>query len=164
MFRYRIVYPRLSVEMISADGRTNVRVGDATIPNYQTPAQFATPAGQSGPPAAPYATGEAFARKYGQARFESMCRSLEIKSSQPEATKLGKPNAYVPVTAGTATFSCAVNGQSMTGYVYAETMLVRGAGWQPAKWFVTAVGSYLARRRRHSPPKRCLNILQNRSS
>jgi hypothetical protein len=146
MFRYKIVYPRPTVDMTSPDGMTNVRVGDATIPNYQTPnLNPYLPKTAGGPPVANYAAGDVFAGKYGQARFGSMCQSLQLKSSQTEQPKYSQQvQGYVQATAGIANFSCTLNGKPMTGYVYAETMLVKGAFGQPSTWYVTALGSYLA--------------------
>lgn len=144
MFRYRIAYPRPTVDMTSPDGMIDVEVGDATIPNYQTPAYI--PYGQKGPPIAPYTNGDVFAGKYGLARFSSMCQSLELKGSAPTQPKYNvlSASALVQTTAGTATFVCEKNGQPMSGYVYAETSLVRGLYGQPSNWYVTALGSYLA--------------------
>jgi hypothetical protein len=144
MFRYRIAYPRPTVDMTSPDGRINVLVGDATIPNYQTPAAYRVPGGQTGPPVAPFQTGDAFAVKYGMERFQGLCQSLQMTSSSPAQPKLGKSSAFTQATGGTALFSCTRNGEPMTAYVYAETMLVRAAYLQPANWYVTGIGSYLA--------------------
>jgi hypothetical protein len=144
LFRYRIAYPRPTVDMTSPDGKTTVMVGDATIPNYQTPVSYRMPGGQQGPPVEPYASGDVYAGKYGLARFKSMCQSVELKGSEPEQPKFSKSNGYVQSTAGQATFSCTLNGEPMTGYVYAETMLVKGMYLQPSNWYVMALGSYLA--------------------
>lgn len=151
MFRYHIAYTRLTVEMTSPDGKINIQMGDPTIPNYQTPANNPyipqrLQRMQGGPPEAAYASGEVFAGKYGLARFSSMCQFVELKGTQPRQPKFSQSavGGYTSSTAGEATFQCTRNGEQFAGYVYAETMLVKGAWGQPANWYVTALGSYLA--------------------
>lgn len=144
MYRYRVAYPRPTVDMTSPDGRTTVMVGDATIPNYQTPVPYRLPGGQQGPPVEAFVSGDVFAAKYGLARFRSMCQSLKLKNSEPKEPKFSRTAGYVQSTAGQATFSCTLNGEPMTGYVYAETTLVKGAYLQPSIWSVAALGGYLA--------------------
>jgi len=144
MFRYAIAYPRPHINMISPDGKTTVRVGDATIPNYSTPNPWipAKFAGQDS--VAPYPTGDVFATKYGQARFSTMCQSVQVKESHPKTPKYHQPGqGMVRVTGGETNFTCTANGQPMAGYVYAETLLV-GTGGPNSKWYVVALGSYLA--------------------
>jgi hypothetical protein len=147
MFRYRIAYPRPTVDMTSPDGLTNVRIGDNTIPNYQTPNTnpYLPNTPNNFTPVAAYATGQVLAQKYGLARFASMCQSLQVTGSQSVPPKYSQQIAgYVQATGGNANFSCTVNGQPMTGYVYAETMEVKGILGQPSNWYPTALGSYLA--------------------
>lgn len=147
MFRYRIAYPRPMVDMTSPDGTINVRIGDNTIPNYQTPnANPYLPAVPNNfTPVAAYTSGQAFAQKYGLARFASMCQGIQITSSQAVAPKYSQQvQGYVTATGGNANFSCTRNGQAMVGYVYAETMQVGAVMGQPANWYETALGSWLA--------------------
>lgn len=144
MYRYRVAYPRPAVEMTSPDGKTTVVVDDATIPNYQTPVPYRLPGGQQGPPVEAFISGDVFAAKYGLARFKSMCQSLELKGSEPKEPKFSRSGGFVQSTAGQATFSCTLKGEPMTGYVYAETTLVRGVRLQPSIWSVAALGGYLA--------------------
>jgi hypothetical protein len=146
MFRYRIAYPRPSIDMNSPDGRINLRIGDSTIPNYQTPNPNPyLPVTPGGPPVARYASGDVFAGKYGLARFGSMCQGIELKGTRPAQPKYSRADsAYTQSTAGVANFTCVRNGVQMSGYVYAETMLVRAVWGQPSNWYVMALGSYLA--------------------
>jgi hypothetical protein len=77
MFRSNAVDARPFVDINSPDGKTNIRVGDASVPSYDLPNAVL----QSKQPSkfvAPYATGDAFATKYGQDRFRSMCQSLQV--------------------------------------------------------------------------------------
>jgi hypothetical protein len=147
MFRYRIAYPRLVVDMTSPDGMTNVRVGDNTIPNYQNPNPnpYLPKVPNNVTPVEPYTSGQVFAQKYGLDRFGSMCQGVQVTSSQSSQPKYSQQVAgYVSATAGSANFSCTKNGQQMAGYVYAETMQVGANKMMPANWYETALGSWLA--------------------
>jgi hypothetical protein len=147
MFRYRIAYPRLVVDMTSPDGMTNVRVGDNTIPNYQNPNPnpYLPKVPNNFTPVEPYTTGQVFAQKYGLDRFGSMCQGIQVTGSQSSQPKYSQQVAgYVSATAGSANFSCTMRGQQMVGYVYAETMQVGANKMMPANWYETALGSWLA--------------------
>jgi hypothetical protein len=147
MFRYRIAYPRPTVDMTSPDGLTNVRIGDNTTPNYQTPNTnpYLPNTPNNFTPVAAYTSGQVFAQKYGLARFGSMCQGIQVTGSQVSQPKYSQQvQGYVTATAGSANFSCTLNGQAMAGYVYAETMEVGAAMGMPANWYETAIGSYLA--------------------
>jgi hypothetical protein len=147
MFRYRVAYPRPTVDMTSPDGMTNVRVGDNTIPNYQNPnpSPYLPKVPNNVTPVEPYTTGQVFAQKYGLDRFGSMCQGIQVTSSQSSQPKYSQQVAgYVSATAGSANFSCTMRGQPMAGYVYAETMQVGANKMMPANWYETAIGSWLA--------------------
>jgi hypothetical protein len=147
MFRYRIAYPRPTIDMTSPDGMINVRVGDNTIPNYQTPNTnpYLPNTPNNFTPVAAYTSGQVFAQKYGLARFGSMCQGVQVTGGQVSQPKYSQQvQGYVTATAGSANFSCTLNGQSMVGYVYAETMEVGALMGQPANWYETAIGSWLA--------------------
>jgi hypothetical protein len=140
LFRFSAVDARLVVDMTSPDGNTNVRVGDSTVPPYLVPGRFV----RSGPRLAAYASGSAFATKYGQARFGSMCQQLRVTSNQAIAPKYHPPgNGLIRTTAGEATFTCLKNGAAMAAYVYAETTLI-GPGGPGSNWSVVALGSMIA--------------------
>jgi hypothetical protein len=144
LFRFSLIEARPFVDMTSPDGRINVRLGDASIPIYSTPkggfAQVrATRSRQSSS-----VTGEQFAVKYGQARFSHMCQGLKLARSEakpPKYTSAGQ--GPLRGTGGEAVFSCTVNGQATTGYVYAETFIT-GYGQPLANWSLVALGSVLA--------------------
>src|SRR5580704_13211664 len=89
MFRYRIAYPRPTVDMTSPDGMTNVRVGDNTIPNYQNPNPnpYLPKVPNNFTPVAAYASGQIFAQKYGLDRFGSMCQGIQVTGSQTSQPK-----------------------------------------------------------------------------
>jgi uncharacterized protein YfiM (DUF2279 family) len=144
MIRFGPVDARPYVDMTSPDGHTNIRLGDATIAPYSTPNRWVRGA-DPGPFVAPYASGDEFAAKYGAARFGSLCGPATLvrgNALEPKYHKAG--SGPYRVTAGQAIFTCHQNGHAMAGYVYAETLFV-GSPYGPSdKWFVVALGSFLA--------------------
>jgi hypothetical protein len=141
MFRFSSVDARPFVDMTSPDGRSNIRVGDATIGGYATPSPF-IPRGT--PNVAPYASGDVFAKKYGLARFARICQNIQVAQSHPMTPKYHQPGqGLIRTTGGETIFTCSNNGQAMAGYVYSETMLV-GSGGPNSQWYVIALGSFLA--------------------
>jgi len=140
LFRFSAIDARMIVDMTSPDGLTNLRVGDSTVPPYRVPGPFLRP----GPGVASYVPGEVFATKYGQARFPSMCQGLQLTKSDALAPKYHPAGGGMTrTTGGEAFFSCTKNGAPMSGYVYAETMLM-GPGGPGSSWLVVALGSLLA--------------------
>ncbi|MGD0227280.1 MAG: hypothetical protein ABSF71_33560, partial [Terriglobia bacterium] len=140
MFRFSSVDARPFADMTSPDGKTNIRVGDATIPGYSVP----NPWLPRQPHMATYASGDVFAKKYGQARFSSMCQSLQVQEVHPMTPKYHQAGqGLIRTTGGEAIFACTEKGQAMAGYVYAETMLT-GPGGPGSIWSVVALGSFLS--------------------
>ncbi len=144
MIRLGLVDARPYVDATSPDGRTNLRLGDATIAPYSTPNRW-VPGADPGPFVAPYASGDEFAAKYGAARFGSMCGPVTLVRGNAMAPKYHKPGGGMyRVTAGQAIFRCNENGRPMAGYVYAETLFVGSAYGPSDNWYVIALGSFLA--------------------
>jgi hypothetical protein len=140
MFRFSAVDARPLVDMTSPDERTNVRLGDATIPGYVVPSPWMA----RQPHMAAYASGDVFARKYGEARFRSMCQSLQVQQVHPMTPKYHNPGqGMIRITGGEAFFACSEKGQAMAGYVYAETILY-GTGGPNSIWTIVTLGSILA--------------------
>jgi hypothetical protein len=141
MFRFSSVDARPLVDMTSPDGKSNIRVGDATIGGYATPSPF-IPRGT--PNVAPYASGDVFAKKYGEARFARMCQNVQVAQTHPMTPKYHQPGqGFIRTTGGETIFTCSDKGQAMAGYVYSETMLV-GSGGPNSQWYVVALGSFIA--------------------
>lgn len=91
---------------------------------------------------APYANGEAFAAKYGQMRFISMCQGVQVTRSGAREPRYPAPApAFAHTTGGDANFTRTVNGQPMAGFAYAETMLVSFG--QAGNWYVVGLASFL---------------------
>ena len=144
MFRASLIDVRPFIDMTSPDGKINVRIGDASIPAFSTPktGMAGLRARQMGEPA--YLTGVQFAVRYGLARFSRMCQGLRVTRSEdkpPRYTSAGQ--GPMRGTAGEAVLSCTLNGQAMTGYVYAETFIV-GFGQPIANWQLISLGSAFA--------------------
>jgi hypothetical protein len=141
MFRFSSVDARPFVDMTSPDGKSNIRVGDATIGGYATPSPFIP---RDTPNVAPYASGDVFAKKYGEARFARMCQNIQVAQSHPMTPKYHQPGqGLIRTTGGETIFTCSDKGQAMAGYVYSETMLV-GSGGPNSQWYVVALGSFIA--------------------
>jgi hypothetical protein len=144
MFRFSLIDARPFVDMTSPDGKINLRIGDASIPPYSAPKSGFAQVRAMQLRQSPYVTGDQFAVKYGQARFRPMCDGLRLTRSQAKQPKFNAPGqGAMRVTAGEAVFSCTVNGQPTTGYVYAETFVV-GYGGPIGNWSVLSLGSVFA--------------------
>lgn len=144
LFRFSLIDARPFVDMTSPDGKINVRLGDASVPPYSTPQNGFAQMRAMQLRQAPYVTGDQFAVKYGAARFRTMCQGLRLTRSQAKPPKFNPPGqGPMRTTAGEAVFSCTLNGQPTTGYVYAETFIV-GYGSPIANWSVMALGSIFA--------------------
>ncbi len=140
LFRFSTIDARMIVDMTSPDGLTNLRVGDSTVPPYRVPGPFLPP----GPGVAAYVPGNAFAAKYGQSRFASMCQGLQLTKSDALAPKYhAAASGITRTTGGEAFLSCTKNGAPMSAYVYAETTLM-GPGGPGSSWLVVALGSLIA--------------------
>jgi hypothetical protein len=135
------------VDLKSPDGRTNIRLGDVTIPAYFVPNQIHSNEGeiydlgaQAQLTVAKYRTGQEFAARYGQARFKSVCRGLT-----PQQWDGPVLPAYLPEdvsarqsSTGQAVFLCDTGQGPETAYVFARTSLYDGF------WLVPVLGSLVA--------------------
>jgi hypothetical protein len=136
-YRFGPLDPRAMVEMDSPDGAIRLRFGDAGVPTYATPDRtFAatgfregsrySPNGVAQEVVAHYRSGWVFADLYGQARFATLCRSLDLKRLERLAPVHAAASAQQQVSAGDALYQCtAVSGAPMLAYVFAETTSLR---------------------------------------
>jgi hypothetical protein len=141
MFRMGYSDHRIMVDMTSADGRVNLRLGDLSIPTYFLPNQFHHEGevydlgAQAQGRVARYRSGEEFAKAYGRVRFARLCQNL---TPQPTTllpvTRLDPPPGATQASEGEATFACG----DRTAYVYAQTALMGGL------WQVSSLASYVA--------------------
>ena len=143
--------PRAMVDMVSPDGKTNLRFGDANVPPYATLSPSMRNLGwREGHPYSPngvakeiianYRPGWVYADLYGQARFSNACRSLKLKEMKQVTPVHPSPNARV--TAGEVLYSCDTPSGTKAAYVFAETSLttMQSVG----QWLVTRLYSFIA--------------------
>jgi uncharacterized coiled-coil protein SlyX len=138
MFRLGYSDYRLMIALRSADGESDIRLGDVAVPSYALP----TSTHGEGEPDdlgaqaqlifARYRSGGDYATLYALTRFKKSCtRLVPLK------------NAWKPVVggkgvAGSVTFRCDGSGGTRTAFVYAKTLN------QPPLWQVTSLVSFLA--------------------
>ena len=141
MFRLGYSDHRSMVDMTSPDGKINIRLGDLAIPTYFLPNQFHHEGevydlgAQAQGRVARYRTGQEFAKGYGSGRFARVCQNLRPQpTTLPPVVKLDTPQEAIQASEGEATYTCG----DRTGYVYAQTTLMKGL------WQATGLLSYVA--------------------
>jgi hypothetical protein len=139
---------RLMVDLKSPDGKTNVRLGEVSIPAYALPTpyhpregEFVDLGAQAQLTVASYHTGQQYAEKYAQSRFKQSCKSL---TPEAHAASVSIPD-YLPPdpaakssSAGEVSYRCDSGSGAMTAFVYAKTNLGEKL------WTVRTLVSYLA--------------------
>jgi hypothetical protein len=148
MFRLGYSDVRLVVDLKSPDGKTNVRLGDVSIPAYALPTpthpregDFIDLGAQAQLTVANYRTGQQYAEKYAQSRFKELCKSLTPDAHAPSISipdNLPPDPAAKSSTTGEVTYRCESGSGGMTAFVYAKTNLSEGL------WTVRNLVSYLA--------------------
>jgi hypothetical protein len=148
LFRMGFSDERPMVDLLSPDGRINVRLGDVSIPTYTTPNAYHTREGETydlGAQAqlvvARYRTGPEFAVLYSHVRFYQDCHG-----AQGDASDLGFtiPD-YIPSEGGTApktsaggiSYRCGSGATERIAFAYARTSEAGNI------WSVPTMGSYL---------------------
>ena len=144
MFRSNPVDARPFVDMTSPDGRSNIRIGDPTIPSYDIPNATLERLHSIGKFIAPYASGEEFALKYGQSRFPGMCHNLRVYKTGESEPTWGRGTGTIRITAGWAGFTCIRNGEQTGAYVYSETLEVMPTFGSAGHWYIITLGSAIS--------------------
>jgi hypothetical protein len=139
---------RLMVDLKSPDGKTNVRLGEVSIPAYAIPSQnypregeFVDLGAQAQLTVASYHTGQQYAEKYAQSRFEEPCKRLTPEAHPASVSipdYLPPDPAAKSSSAGEVSYRCDSGSGAMTVFVYARTNLGEGL------WTVRTLVSYLA--------------------
>jgi hypothetical protein len=148
LFRMGFSDERPMVDLISPDGRINVRLGDVSIPTYTQPNPYHTREGETydlGAQAqlvvARYRTGPEFAVMYSHVRFYQDCHD-----AAGDAGDLGFtiPD-YIPSegpapnsSAGAIAYQCGSGANQRIAFAYAKT--AQGSGI----WSVPTMGSFLS--------------------
>lgn len=152
LYRFGQLDPRVMVDMVSPDGKTDVRIGDYRVPPFAplTPTLMSlgfregsryTPRNVAQEVIANYRPGWVFADVYGQGRFNSLCRHLSLKSMQKtNPVHQGAPNATT--TAGEVVYACDSASGPQIAYVFAETQYtpMQSSG----SWLVSWLYSFIA--------------------
>ena len=139
MFRLGYSDYRPMVDLVSRDGKTNVRLGDVAVPSYAvpTPQHGEGDRDDLGAQAqlifARYRTGKQYVALYALTRFKGVCARLtpERNGWTPPASGAG--------SAGSVTYRCDGRGGPRTAYAYAKTLAAT-----PALWQVVSLCSFIA--------------------
>jgi len=155
-YRFGVLDPRIMVDMVSPDGKVDIRLGDYRIPPFAplTPAlrnlgftegRLYNPRNVAQEMVANYRPGWVFADVYGQSRFSGACSPLKLKSMERE-TPIHQNGLNQTTTAGQVLYSCESNAGSLVAYVFAETQFTQMQA--SGAWMVTWLCSFLAPRAR----------------
>jgi len=147
LFRVGYSDARYMVDMISPDGKTEVRLGDMAIPPYALPTPTHPPGdrvdlgAQAQLTSAKYHTGQEFATAYAQTHFIRVCQKLDPQPSDanaPVKDYAAQPQGVERSTTGQATYTCGGPGGQRIAYAYARTNLNSNI------WNVSMLASFLA--------------------
>jgi len=155
-YRFGVLDPRIMVDMVSPDGKVDIRLGDYRIPPFAplTPAlrnlgftegRLYNPRNVAQEMVANYRPGWVFADVYGQSRFSGACSPLKLKSMERE-TPIHQNGLNQTTTAGQVLYSCESNAGPLVAYVFAETQFTQMQA--SGAWMVTWLCSFLAPRAR----------------
>ena len=151
-YRFGKLDPRIMIDMVSPDGKIDVRIGDYHVPPFAPLVPTMINLGwREGHPYSPngvaqeivanYRPGWVFADLYGQGRFSSVCRHLGLKSMKQQNTVHSEgPNTKT--TAGDVVYSCDSADGPQIAYVFAETQFYRMQS--SGSWLVTWLYSFIA--------------------
>jgi len=133
LYRFGPLDPRAMVDMVSPNGKTDIRFGDYHVPPFATLSTTMRQLGwREGHPYSPrnmaqqivanYRPGWVFADLYGQGRFSSGCTRLNLKSMR-KVNPVHPSGPYMTTTAGEVVYTCDSSSGPKLAYVFAETQL-----------------------------------------
>jgi hypothetical protein len=139
LFRLGYSDERPMVDMRSADGQINLRLGDVAVPTYATPSPNHNREGevydlglQARMIVASYRTGPEFAILYGPSRFNEICHNPQSGTPAPELAVAD----YLPIapnasqsSSGQIVYRCQGASGPLIAFVYTKTVLT-GPIWQ----------------------------------
>jgi hypothetical protein len=148
LFRMGYSDERPMVDLISPDGRVNVRLGDLAVPVYTAPAQFHNHEGelvdlgaQAQLVVARYRSGPEFAVLYSHVRFSETCHQA---AGDAVNVDFAVPN-YIPfdgkvtnTSTGEIAYRCGTGGNQHIAFAYARTSS------QGNIWTVPTLGSFIS--------------------
>jgi hypothetical protein len=144
LFRLGYSDTRPMLDLVSPDGRVNIRFGDVAIPAYFVPNQAHPTEGdnydlgaQAQLTVAKYRTGQQYAELYSTARFKGVCQNPAPRQPEAGAPFQDTPQDSPPLqnSSGQAASRCDSNRVT---YVYATTALFQGF------WTVRTLASFIA--------------------
>ena len=151
LYRFGQLDPRFMIDMVSPDGKTDIRLGDYRVPPFAplTPTLMSlgfregsrySPRNVAQEVVANYRPGWVFADVYGQGRFGSLCRHLSLKSMQK--TDPVHQGGNGTTTAGEVVYACDSASGPQIAYVFAETQFIpmQSSG----VWLVSWLYSFIA--------------------
>ena len=152
LYRFGQLDPRIMVDMVSPDGKTDIRLGDYRVPPFAplTPTLMNlgfregsrySPRNVAQEVIADYRPGWVFADVYGQGRFTSACRQLSLKRMQKDKP-VHAAGPTTTVTAGDVVYACDSASGLQIAHVFAETQLfsMQSSG----VWLVSWLYSFIA--------------------
>lgn len=141
LYRVAPLDPRFMVDMVSPDGKTDIRLGDYRVPRFAalTPTLrglgFYEGSSYNRQVVANYRPGWVFADVYGQGRFSRLCSELRLKSMQKQ-TPVHSNQGFAATTAGDVVYACESPEGMQVAYVFAETQLsqIQSSGSWSVNW------------------------------
>ncbi|MGA7920952.1 MAG: hypothetical protein WCA38_14920 [Candidatus Acidiferrales bacterium] len=148
LFRLGFSDTRAMVDLTSPDGKTNVRLGDVSIPSYSVPTQFHAREGevydlgaQAQMIVARYRSGPEFAILYSHARFYRVCQNPAADASDVDFSLPDywpADSNYSRTSTGQIAYHCSGDQGPRVAFAFARTSNY-GTLWQ-----VPTLGSFIA--------------------
>jgi len=144
LFRVGYSDVRPMVDMISPDGKIEVRLGDIAIPPYALPTAAHPPGdrvdlgAQAQMTSAKYHTGQEFVTSYAEDHFIRACQKLEPQANQGALVGDRLIADKEHSTGGQVTYKCSGSRGDRIAYAYAVTTLNQNL------WTVPVLASFLA--------------------
>jgi hypothetical protein len=146
LYRVSPLDPRFMVDMVSPDGKTDIRIGDYRVPRFATLTPTLLGLGfQEGSSynrqiIANYRPGWVFADVYGQGRYSGQCSQLRLKSMQQQ-TPVHSTEGFAATNAGDVVYACESPRGVQIAYVFAETQLtqMQSSGSWSVNWLYSFI-------------------------
>lgn len=146
LYRFAPLDPRMMVDMVSPDGRTDIRLGDYRVPRFATLTPilrglgFHEGSSYNRQAIGDYRPGWVFADVYGQGRYSGLCSELRLKSMQKQ-TPVHSNEGFAATTAGDVVYACESPGGLQIAYVFAETQLtqMQSSGSWSVNWLYSFI-------------------------
>lgn len=146
LYRVAPLDPRFMVDMVSPDGKTDIRLGDYRVPRFAALTRtlrtlgFDEGSSYNRQVVANYRPGWVFADVYGQGRYSKLCSELRLKSMQKQ-TPVHSNQGFAATSAGDVVYACESPGGNQIAYVFAETQLtqMQSSGAWSVNWLYSFI-------------------------